>query len=113
MLSKKSQIKWVKEKALDLMDLSQVIRFDKNELQKRVSFILEKEICQICEESYDLDYPHHARYGNAKKDDRYLINICVKCHIILHTKGFKTLKKTREETEDIGWDNHLEIEGMK
>ncbi len=108
-MTKTEQTKWVKDKALDLMDLSVVVRFDKKELQRRVNFILEKEVCQVCEESYALDYPHHARFGNAKKDDRYLVNICIDCHRVLHTRGFNTLKKTREETEDIGWNNHLEI----
>jgi len=41
-------------------------------------------------------------------DDRYLINICVGCHRTIHTKGFNTLLKTRDETVGIGWDNNLE-----
>ncbi len=108
MYTKEQQLKKCKDKSIDLMDLSLVVRFDKSELKKRVSFILDKEICQVCEKSYDLDVPHHARYGNAKKDDRYLVNICVSCHRLIHQVGFHKVAKTRTETEDIGWNNHLE-----
>lgn len=92
---------------MDLFDKSIMVRFGKDELRKRVYFILNKEVCQICDISYDLDYPHHARQG-ANKDDRWLINICCSCHDILHRVGFETLNKTREELEIIGWDNHIE-----
>ncbi len=107
-MTKETQTRWNKDKDYDLMDSSIVVRFPKKELDKRVMFVLEKEVCQVCENSQALDYPHHARFGNAKKDDRYLVNICIDCHRIIHTKGFKTLSKTREETEDIGWNNHKE-----
>ncbi len=90
------------------MDLSLVVRFDKAELRKRVEFVLEKDVCQVCEESHDLDYPHHARYGVSRKDDRFLINICTTCHRLIHNIGFSKVKKTRQETEDIAWENHQE-----
>ena len=82
------------------------VRFDIAELKKRVQFILEKEVCQVCEESYQLDAPHHAVYGLGVKDDRTLINICLRCHRLIHNTGYDTLKKTREEIEAIGWENN-------
>ncbi len=108
MYNKSEQLKWIKDNELDLLDNSIVVRFHSKELKQRMEFILSKEVCQICEKSYDLDAPHHARYGNAKKDDRYLVNICVSCHRLIHKVGFHKVAKTRTETEDIGWNNHLE-----
>lgn len=83
-------------------------RVSKAELKSRVEFLLNKEVCQVCEESYDLDRPHHTLQGTYKKDDRSMINICCTCHRILHTKGFATLKKTKEETIKIGRLNNEE-----
>ena len=79
------------------------------ELNERVAFLINKEICQVCEESYDLDYPHHAEFGGYKKDDRSMINICIDCHRTIHTKGFDTLNKTRKETALIGKRNNEEF----
>lgn len=109
MYSKKDQLsKRVDASTINLYDKNIIVRFNKKQLNERVQFLLNKQVCQVCEESYNLDYPHHARFGIAKKDDRFMINICVHCHRIIHNKGFKDLKKTREETEDIGWENNLE-----
>ena len=86
------------------------IRFNKSELKKRVEFIISKEVCQVCETSTDLDYPHHAIYGLGVKDDRSLTNICVECHRIIHgSGGYDKLPKTRKEIEVIGWGNDEEF----
>lgn len=102
----------VKSKALkeqvDLSDQSITIRLSKDQVKQRVSFILDKEVCQVCETSTDLDYPHHAIFGVSHKDDRTMINICVECHRTIHNKGYGPLLKTREEIELIGWTNNKE-----
>ncbi|MCK4816680.1 hypothetical protein KA005_12995 [bacterium] len=86
------------------------IRFNKAELKRRVELILEKEVCQVCETSTDLDYPHHAIMGYGVKDDRSLVNICVECHRLIHSSGgYEKLSKTREEIEAIGWANNEEL----
>ena len=103
MLSKKDQTK----RGGRLNDNSPV-RFNKSELQKRQQFILDKEVCQVCEESYQLDVPHHAEYGLGVKDDRTLVNICLTCHRIIHSVGYDKLSKTREEILVIGWSNNDE-----
>lgn len=108
MYTKTEQLQKVKDKGLDELDLSITMRYTKSEVKKRVNFVLQKEVCQVCEESYDLDYPHHSRFGVSRKDDRFLICICVECHRTIHNQGFAKLKKTREETEEIAWNNHLE-----
>ena len=110
MLTKKEQLyknKGPKEK--DLLDQSITIRLPKDQIRQRVQWILEKQICQVCENSTDLDYPHHALDGISRKDDRTLINICISCHRTIHTKGFGPLKKSREEIELIGWTNNKEF----
>ena len=96
-------------KDVDQLDKNIVVRYGKEDLKKRVEFIVELGPCQVCENSMDLDYPHHAVYGMGKKDDRYLINICVECHRTIHSKGYSTLKKDRSALEEIGWTNHLSI----
>ncbi|TLP41052.1 hypothetical protein [Arcobacter arenosus] len=80
----------------------------KAELEARVKFILSKEFCQICG-SDDLDYPHHAEFGLAKKDDRTLINICVPCHRHIHQIGFPIHGLSRIDTIKIGWENNEEF----
>lgn len=110
MLTKKQQLyknKGPKEK--DLLDQSITIRLPKDQIKQRVQWILEKKVCQVCENSPDLDYPHHALDGVSRKDDRTLINICISCHRTIHTKGFGTLNKTREQIELIGWTNNIEF----
>ncbi len=87
------------------------VRFGKAELKKRKEFILAKEVCQVCNESYNLDHPHHAVYGLGVKDDRTLVNICVKCHRLVHnTEGCRKSPKSRSEIEAIGWANNDEYE---
>ncbi len=87
------------------------IRFNKAELKRRVEFILAKEICQVCELSWESDYPHHAVYGYGVKDDRTLVNICISCHRLVHgSNGYDKLPKSREEIEAIGWLNNEEYE---
>ena len=83
------------------------VRFKKAELKKRVEFILAKEVCQVCEVSHDLDYPHHVEQGSCK-DDRYLINICVECHRLIHSVGYDAVAKTREQCKNIAWANNGE-----
>ena len=96
-------------KDVDQLDKNIVVRYSKVDLKKRVSLVLDLGPCQVCETSFDFDYPHHAMYGIGNKDDRYLINVCVECHRTIHTKGYDTLNKTRKELEVIGWTNHLNI----
>lgn len=79
----------------------------KEEKRKRDKWVSELGACQVCETSYELDIPHHAKYGMGNKDDRYLINICLNCHREIHAGSYSNLDKTREELEAIGWDNHL------
>ena len=110
MQTKKQQLyknKGPKEKVL--LDQSITIRLPKDQIKQRVQWILEKKVCQVCENSPDLDYPHHALDGVSRKDDRTLINICISCHRTIHTKGFGPLKKSREEIELIGWTNNKEF----
>lgn len=94
---------------MDLFDEKLVVRFPKDEYRKRQNFIKEYETCQVCEESQDLDTPHHARQGLGVKDDRFLINVCINCHGKIHSIGYGAVKKTREDCESIGWGNHLEF----
>ena len=78
--------------------------------RKRQDDIRSLEVCQVCEACSDLDAPHHVLQGLGVKDDRYLINICIICHGIIHTVGYMGVKKTREECEEIAWSNHLKFE---
>jgi len=84
-------------------------KVSKEELQKRRLFLLDKKVCQVCDESEDLDHPHHSLFGTAKKDDRSMINICVDCHRHIHTKGFPIHGLSREDTVAIGWLNNEEF----
>lgn len=104
-LSSKNKPRTTKD--VDQLDKNIVVRYGKEDLKKRVSFVLDLGPCQVCETSMDLDYPHHAVYGMGKKDDRYLINICVVCHSTIHGLGYEKLKKSRFTLKEIGWDNHL------
>ncbi len=88
------------------------VRFSKSELRERVIFIQSLGACQVCDKSYDLDYPHHVEQGS-NKDDRYMINICVLCHRLIHSVGYSSVKKSREECNVISWDNHLMFEKEK
>ena len=85
------------------------VRFTKAKLEKRVYDILNLGVCQICEESSELDYPHHVEQG-AKKDDRTLINVCISCHDLIHRVGYSAVNKDRSECIVIAWSNHEELE---
>jgi hypothetical protein len=108
MYSKKQQLKHNKNKEIDMLDQTITVRIPKDQVKKRVQWLLEKGPCQICEKSMDLDYPHHAIFGWSNKDDRTMINVCVNCHRTLHTKGYGPLNKTREQIELVGWTNNEE-----
>jgi len=88
-------------------------RFDKTELQKRVKFLLDKEVCQVCEVSHSLDYPHHVEQGLGVKDDTTLINICTSCHRAIHTQGYDAVNKTRKECLEISYNNNSEYTKTK
>jgi len=75
-------------------------RFAPKEYKAYQDYIKDIGVCQVCEESAQLDTPHHTKQG-ANKDDRSLICICISCHDILHRIGFETLAKTRAELEEI------------
>lgn len=109
MYSKEEQLKKSKNREVDLLDTSITVRLPKDQIKKRVQWLLEKEICQVCEESTDLDYPHHAIFGWSCKDDRTMINICVNCHKIIHTVGYGPLKKSREQIEKLAWTNNKDF----
>ena len=85
------------------------IRFKEKKLQQRVNDIQALGVCQICEVSYDLDYPHHVEQGS-KKDDTTMINICVDCHSLIHTVGYSAVKKDRSECLVIALSNHNLLE---
>ena len=91
-----------------IKDDTKPVRFSEAEYKARQDFILAKESCQCCGEFGNLDTPHHAEYGLGKKDDRYLVNICLVCHWEIHSGSYDNLPKTREELKVIGWLNHLE-----
>lgn len=101
--SKKPKIKY----DINLLDTSVTVRFSPKEIRKRVEWIKDTFcFCQICGAKQNLDYPHHALDGISRKDDRTMIDICISCHSLIHTKGFDGLAKTREEVEAIGWENN-------
>ena len=85
------------------------VRVDACELEKCVNFILSKEVCQVCEDSISLDYPHHVVQGLGVKHDFTLICICVNCHRLIHSCGYSSVKKSREECEIIAEKNNLEF----
>lgn len=87
------------------------VRFTKEKLQQRVYDILNLNdgICQVCNASHELDYPHHVEQGS-KKDDRTMINICIYCHDLIHRVGYEAIIKDREECLAIAWTNHENLE---
>jgi len=94
---------------VDLFDKSIVIRFDSVEYKQRQDYVKAIGLCQCCNVSVALDTPHHAAYGSGKKDDRYLVCICISCHLEIHSGSYSNLLRSREELKEIGWDNHLKI----
>ena len=99
-ISKEQQLKHIKKPKEN--------RVSKQELKSRVEFILSKEVCQVCNVSTNLDYPHHSEFGLSKKNDYSLINICVECHRHMHTKGFPIHGLSRSDTIQIGTRNNTE-----
>lgn len=85
-------------------------RFSPDKYREYQNHILSFGVCQVCDESTDLDTPHHTKQGLGVKDDRSLICICISCHDILHRVGFETLKKTRLELEEIGRINWVDYD---
>jgi len=85
------------------------VRFTEKKLNQRVYDIHNLGKCQICEDSYELDYPHHVDQGS-KKDDRTMINICVTCHRLIHGVGYSAVKKDRSECLVIALNNHEILE---
>lgn len=77
-------------------------RLSKEEYKAYQTYIKEIGVCQVCEESTDLDTPHHTKQGIGNKDDRSIICICIACHSEIHTKGFSGLAKDRATLEEIG-----------
>lgn len=108
--AKKSPIKKKAYVAKVGLNPNKPVRFQKEELQQRVYNILNIGPCQVCEASYDLDYPHHVEQGS-KKDDRTMINICVSCHDLIHRVGYSAVKKDREECLEIALENNKNLEG--
>ena len=85
------------------------IRFPEAKYKMRQKDIRNLGACQVCDMRYTLDAPHHVMQGS-KKDDRYLINICIDCHGLIHTVGYSAVKKDRAECKVIAWSNHLKFE---
>ena len=85
------------------------VRFNAIDLKYRIELIVEIGCCQVCELSYELDVPHHVEQGLGVKDDRYMLNICVPCHRLIHSVGYSAVKKTRVECKEIAWGNHLKF----
>ena len=86
------------------------VRFVEAKYRERQEAIRGLGACQVCEFSYELDAPHHVVQGLGLKDDRYLINICIDCHGLIHVVGYSAVKKSREECKEIAWSNHLMFE---
>jgi len=87
------------------------VRFPEAKYRERQEAVRGLGACQVCDISYELDAPHHVVQGLGVKDDRYLINICVDCHGLIHVVGYSAVKKSREECREIAWSNHLLLEG--
>lgn len=103
-----------KIKKSGIKDDTKAVRFNPTEYKERQDFILSKEVCQVCEVSYDLDTPHHVLQGIGFKDDRSLINICKMCHWSIHSGGgYAVLKKTKHECLLIAFKNDDEFLSYK
>jgi len=97
-------------KKISYLNPDKPVRFTFKEYRRRQTFIRGLGVCQVCDESCDLDAPHHVMQGVGVKDDRFLINICDGCHRMIHTVGYIGVKKTKEECKEIAWSNHLKFE---
>jgi len=95
------------------LNLNKPVKFLKNKYQKRIRDIQEHfPLCQICEESYNLDIPHHVARG-ANKDDRTMISACVKCHSGIHGAGeYDNVDKTEDECLEIALKNNKYLENL-
>jgi len=100
--TKKNVVKTFKHEPLNP---NKPVRFPEAKYRQRQEDVRGLGKCQVCEMSYELDAPHHVEQGS-KKDDRYLINICIDCHGLVHVVGYSAVKKTREECKVIAWSNH-------
>ena len=93
---------------------NKALRMKKKEFDNYRGFLNNSgDPCQVCEENYLLDPPHHEP-NTYDKDDKYQLRICVNCHRIRHTGDVKTLKKTLVEMEEIAvnnWETYQEYEG--
>lgn len=91
------------------LNSSKPVRFPKAKYKARQDSIRDLGPCQVCDLSCELDAPHHVMQGGCK-DDRYLINICIDCHNLIHVVGYSAVKKSREECKIIAWSNHVYFE---
>ena len=83
----------------------QAKRLSPKEYADYQDYIKDIGVCQVCEESTDLDTPHHSLYGLGVKSDISLVCICINCHSNIHSKGYGHVPKTRKEIESIGKHN--------
>ena len=88
------------------------VRFGREQYWKRVTWLQDLGACQICGFERELDHPHHPHTG-ANRDDRYMINACIKCHRDLHEKGYSSVAKSLEECKQIGIDNNVILEKLE
>ena len=89
---------------------NKAVRFEPAKYKQRQDDIKDLGVCQVCDLSYELDTPHHVEQGIGVKDDRYLINVCIDCHGLIHVVGYSAVKKDRAECKEIAWSNHLRFE---
>lgn len=101
----------VKKSDREPLNPNKPVRFKKTKYKARQDEIRSLGACQVCDTSYELDAPHHVVQGLGFKDDRYMINICVTCHSLIHSvAGYVGVAKTKEECKVIAWNNHLILE---
>ena len=92
------------------LNSNKAVRFPTAKYKQRQDDIRALGACQVCERFYTLDAPHHVMQGVGTKDDRFMINICIDCHGLIHTIGYSAVKKNREECREIAWSNHILLE---
>lgn len=93
----------------DPLNSNKPVRFNEAKYKKRQDAIRDIELCQVCNESYELDAPHHVEQGSCK-DDRYLINICIYCHALIHNVGYSSVKLSRKDCSLVALSNHIRLE---